>query len=67
MGTFWMVVWLFASNGEFTGKLEYEYSSKAACEAAAPKVAKKHKRAEIFCVSDDHFFGRKQDENVPYD
>ena len=71
MKTFWMVIFLFSSNGEFTGKLEYEYASKAECVSELPKELKKQTKdnqtAEGYCVSDDHFFGRSVDKDIPLD
>jgi hypothetical protein len=53
-------------EGEFVSKKEIQYKDKASCYLAMDKVKVKN-RAEMVCVSNDHYTGRKQDPGVPYD
>ena len=63
---FWLIVFFFTPQGEFVGKKEIAYKDKASCYLAMDKVKVKQ-RAQMVCVSDDHYMGRKQDPGVPYD
>ena len=71
MNTFWLVVFIFSSEGEFLEKSSYEAASKSQCiEMAADearKIVNTQTQAQFFCVSDDHYTGREQDPGVPYD
>jgi hypothetical protein len=53
-------------EGEFVSKKEIQYKDKASCYLAMDKVKVKN-RAEMVCVSNDHYTGKKQDKNVPFD
>jgi hypothetical protein len=53
-------------EGEFISKKEIQYKNKASCHLAMNKVKVKN-RAEMVCVSNDHYTGKKQDKNVPFD
>lgn len=68
---FWLIVFLFAADGEFVGKSEIVQASYEECLYAAANVGIQYINSGIgvttFCVSDDHKTGKKQDENVPYD
>jgi hypothetical protein len=68
---FWLIVFLFTSDGEFLGKDIYESASKEQCIEFAGDVTKTlintQTSAQFYCVSDDHYMGRKQDPGVPYD
>ena len=66
---FWLIVFLFTSDGEYTGKDVYEAADKAQCIEFAGQVAKTlvntQLHSQMFCVSDDHYMGRSVDENIP--
>lgn len=68
---YWLIVFLLTPEGEFIGKREYPTANKAACYEQAAAVAKKYVNQqtaiELFCVTDDHYQGRKQDPGIPYD
>jgi hypothetical protein len=63
---FWLIIFFLTPNGEFVGKKEIQYKDEASCYLAMDKVEVKH-RAQMVCVSNDHYTGRKQDPGVPYD
>lgn len=69
--SFWLIVFLFTSDGEFQAKDVYETASKEQCEKFAGDytrtIVNTQMQAQFYCVSDDHYMGRKQDPNVPYD
>lgn len=66
---FWLIVFLFTSEGEFTAKDVYEATDKTQCVEFAGQVAKTlvntQLQAQMYCVSDDHYMGRSVDENIP--
>jgi hypothetical protein len=63
---FWLIVFFLTPEGEFVGKKELPFKDEASCYIAMDKVKVKQK-AQMVCVSDDHYMGRKQDPGVPYD
>jgi hypothetical protein len=66
---YWLIVFFFTPNGEFIEKKEFPFKDEASCYLAMDKVEVKRPAtiAEMVCVSDDHYRGRKQDPGVPYD
>lgn len=66
---FWLIIFFLTPQGEFISKKEIQYKDKASCYLAMDNV--KFKRpatiAEMVCVSNDHYTGKKQDKNVPFD
>ncbi len=69
--SYWLIVFLFTTEGEFVAKDVYETASKEQCEQFAGDVTRTIINspilAQFHCVSDDHYMGRKQDEGVDYD
>ncbi len=69
--SYWLVFFLFSSDGEFLEKNSYEAANKEQCISMAGDEARKlvntQMQMQFYCVSDDHYMGRKQDKNVPYD
>ena len=63
---FWLIIFFMTHEGEFVSKKEIQYKDKASCYLAMDKVKVKN-RAEMVCVSNDHYTGKKQDKNVPFD
>jgi hypothetical protein len=63
---FWLIIFFLTPQGEFVSKKEIAYKDEASCYLAMDKVKVKQ-RAQMVCVSDDHYMGRKQDPGVPYD
>jgi hypothetical protein len=63
---FWLIIFFLTPNGEFIGKKEIPFQDEASCYIAMNKVKVKQV-AQMVCVSDDHYMGRKQDPGVPYD
>jgi hypothetical protein len=63
---FWLIIFFLTPEGEFVSKKEVPYKDKASCYSVMDKIKVKQ-RAEMYCVSDDHYMGRKQDPGVPYD
>lgn len=68
---FWLIVFLFTAEGEYTGKDIYEAADKAQCIEFSGQVAKTlvntQLSAQFYCVSDDHYMGRSVDEGIPLD
>ena len=68
---YWLIVFLFSSEGEFLEKSSYEAENKEQCVAFAADEAKKlvntQLNAQFYCVSDDHYMGRSVDADVPLD
>ena len=69
--SFWLIVFLFTSDGEFHEKSSYEAASKEQCITMAGDEARKlvnsQMQMQFYCVSDDHYNGRSVDENVDLD
>jgi hypothetical protein len=63
---FWLLIFFLTPEGEFISKKESPYKDKASCYVAMDKVKVKQ-IAQMVCVSDDHYMGRKQDTGVDYD
>jgi hypothetical protein len=63
---FWLIIFFLSPDGDFVSKKEIQYKDKALCYLAMDKVKVKS-RAEMVCVSNDHYTGKKQDKNVPFD
>jgi len=66
---FWLIIFFIAPNGEFMGKREIAYADEAQCYIAMDYIRPPVRSwtTQMVCVSDDHYMGRKQDKNVPYD
>lgn len=68
---FWLIVFIFSSEGEFLEKSSYEADDKAQCIAFAGDEAKKlvntQLNAQFYCVTDDHYMGRSVDSEIPLD
>ena len=71
MNTFWLIVFIFLSEGEFLEKSSYEAASKEQCVVMAGDEARKHvntqTQMQFYCVSDDHYNGRSVDKDIPLD
>ena len=63
---FWLIIFFLTPEGEFISRKQFQYKDKASCYLAMDKV-KVQQIAEMVCVSDNHYRGRKQDPGVPYD
>jgi len=68
---FWLIVFLFSSDGEFQEKREYQAASKTQCVELAGDEAKKlvnsQRQMQFYCVTDDHYMGRSVDKDIPLD
>jgi hypothetical protein len=68
---FWLIVFLFTSDGEYLGKDIYESANKKQCVEFSAQVAKTlvntKVAAQFYCVSDDHYTGRSVDPGIPLD
>ena len=63
---FWLLIFFLTPDGEFISKKELPFKDEATCYFAMDKV-KVRKIAQMVCVSDDHYMGRKKDPGVDYD
>jgi hypothetical protein len=72
----WLIVFLFSyhtdnvnNDDNFLGKVEIPYTSMNACSTAKANLTMEGEsvRYRFVCVTDDHFTGKKQDKNVPFD
>lgn len=68
---FWLILMMFTNKGEYIGKLESPYRSFVSCAEAAGAVTagfvNSSTKIQVWCVSDDHYNGIEQDEDIPYD
>lgn len=68
---FWLIVFLFTPEGEFTAKDVYEAADKAQCIEFAAQVSKTlvntQLMSQMYCVSNDHYTGVSKDPDVDYD
>ena len=68
---YWLIFMIFSHDGEFITKFEYEAKSKRHCVElagyASQQYVNKDRLTQSWCVTDDHFRGRKQDPGIPYD
>lgn len=66
---YWLIVWFLAPNGEYVGQRQTAYKDEATCYMMMESVRppRRNYTTKLFCVSDDHFRGVKQDPNTPYD
>ena len=69
--SFWLIVFLFTSDGEFQEKSSYEAATKEQCIAMAGDEARKlvnsQMQMQFYCVTDDHYMGRSVDNDIPLD
>jgi len=69
--SFWLIVFLFTSDGEFHEKSSYETASKEQCVSMAGDEARKlvnsQMQMQFYCVSNDHYTGRSIDDGIPLD
>lgn len=63
---FWLIIFFLTPEGEFISKKEIPFKDEASCYLAMNTVKVK-RIAQMVCVSDDHFRGRKKDPGVEYD
>lgn len=67
---FWLIVFVFTPQGLFTYKDEYSTAGYKECiEMAGDVMAKQFvnviNSVSMYCVSDDHYTGRRQDDDIP--
>ncbi len=70
MTKFWLLVFLFnVETKDFIRRNNIPFDTQARCEAIAKDIPSVYKgyRTVAFCVSDDHFKGRKLDPGIPSD
>lgn len=69
MNTFWLIVFIFSSDGEFLEKSSYEAATKEQCISMAGDEARKlvntQTQMQFYCVTDDHYNGRSVDKDIP--
>lgn len=69
--SYWLIVFLFTTDGQFLGKDTYEAANKEQCYEFAGKVTKTlintQLKSQFYCVTDDHYMGRSQDKDIPLD
>jgi hypothetical protein len=66
---FWLIIFFLTPEGHFVSKKEISYKNEVSCYLAMDKIKVKRPAtiAEMVCVSNDHYTGKKQDKNVPFD
>lgn len=69
--SFWLIMFLFSSDGKFIEKRSYETVNKEQCIQFAGKEATKLVNSQLqmqfYCVTDDHYMGRSVDAGIPLD
>jgi hypothetical protein len=63
---YWLLVFFLTPEGEFIEKKEFLFKAEASCYLGMDRVKVKQ-IAQMVCVTDDHYTGRKQDPGVDYD
>lgn len=67
----WLVVFLLSSSGDVIGKLERVFPSTHECLVAAGEMQIEYVSTGIgltaFCMTEDQYHGRTEDENDQYD
>ena len=68
---YWLIFMIFSNEGEFLEKRETELVDAQMCviEAALESAAYVNTGllTSSYCVTDDHYNGRSQDEGIPLD
>jgi hypothetical protein len=68
---YWLIFMIFTHDGEFIDKIEYPIASMKQCKElaghAAMESVNKDYLTQYWCVTDDHYRGRKQDPGIPLD
>ena len=68
---FWLIFMIFSNEGEFIQKTTTHVKDKQACVIEAAKKSAKYVNTgaltSSWCVTNDHYYGYKQDKNIPYD
>lgn len=68
---FWLIMFLFSSDGEFLEKRSYEAVNRAQCVQFAGQEARKLVNSQLqiqfYCVTDDHYMGRSVDKGISLD
>ncbi len=66
---FWLIIFFVSPNGDYMGKREIAYKDEVRCYQAMEYIRPPRRSwtTQMVCVSDDHYRGRKQDKNIPYD
>ena len=68
---YWLIFFLFDSEGQFIQKREVPVVSAERCMIEAAKMSLVYVNrgylTQSWCVTDDHRSGRSQDPGIPYD
>ena len=68
---FWLIFMMFTNKGDYIGQVESQYQSFESCAVAAGAVTAgfvtSSTKIQVWCVSDDHYNGVEQDEDIPHD
>jgi hypothetical protein len=68
---YWLIFMIFGDDGEFIRKIELPTPNAERCYVESAKQAIKFTNTgyltQAWCVTDDHYMGRKQDKHIPYD
>ena len=68
---YWLIFMIFNGEGEFVSKSDTPVANVERCYIESAKRAIKYTNSgyltQAWCVTDDHFKGRKQDPGIPYD
>lgn len=68
---YWLIFMIFSGDGEFLRKAEVQTADIQKCYVEAAKYNIKFTNTgyltQSWCVTDDHYNGRKQDPGIPYD
>lgn len=68
MMKWWLIILIYNQHGEFSDKKEFSFANRPACLQALKAVKQTSPiPTRTFCVTDDHFQGRKTDPGIPLD
>lgn len=68
---YWLILMLFTPEGKFIDKVEVQTISMEECQLVGAlysgDLVNSGTKTQIWCVTEDHYNGVKQDEGIPYD
>ena len=67
---YWLIFMIFADDGTYLDKIVKQTNSLEDCYVASAvqsmEATNSGLMTQTWCVSDDHYSGRKQDPGIPY-
>lgn len=68
---YWLIFMIFSNEGEYLRKVERPVANVERCYVESAKLAIQLTNSgyltQAWCVTNDHYTGKKQDPGIPYD